>query len=77
MICRRSNDKFDTSWKYKSQESQGAKMKIKTHKPNTTLWLIAFLLFIYSLATIFMPLPRTGYEMVLSAALLLIGTTIV
>ena len=52
-------------------------MKIKTHKPNATLWLIAFLLFIYSLATIFVPLPRTGYEMVLSAALLLIGTTIV
>ncbi|MBI5652913.1 MAG: hypothetical protein HZC40_21065 [Chloroflexi bacterium] len=53
-------------------------MKIKTHKPNATLWLIAFLLFVYALAAYFLPmLPYSGFAVILSAALLLIGTTVV
>ncbi|MBI5303808.1 MAG: hypothetical protein HY868_16855 [Chloroflexi bacterium] len=52
-------------------------MKVKTHKPNSVLWLIAFLLFVYSLASFFLPLPYSGPAMILSAALLLIGTTVI
>lgn len=53
-------------------------MKVKTHKPNSMLWLIAFLLFVYSIASMFLPLlPYSGPAMIFSAALLLLGTTMV
>ncbi len=53
-------------------------MKIKTHKPNPTLWLIAFLLFVYALVSPFLPLPSfSSAATLLSAGLLLIGTTII
>lgn len=53
-------------------------MKIKTHKPNPTLWLIAFLLFVYALVAPFLPFPSlSSAATVFSAGLLLIGTTVI
>ncbi len=46
---------------------------ISTHKPNPTLWLVALILFIYA----FLPLPYSSVAMIISALLLLLGTTII
>ena len=51
------------------------KIKISTHKPNSVLWLIALLLFIYAILPL--PLPYSNVAMPISAGLLLIGTTII
>jgi hypothetical protein len=51
------------------------KIKISTHKPNSMLWLIALLLFIYALLPL--ALPYQFVALLLSAGLLLLGTTII
>ncbi|MEW5720213.1 MAG: hypothetical protein AB1817_16425 [Chloroflexota bacterium] len=55
---------------------QGGTMKVKTHKPNSVIWIIAFLLFLYGLVAFFVPLPYSGIAVLISAALLLLGTTV-
>ena len=49
------------------------KIEISTHKPNMLLWLIALLLFIWGL----FPLPYVDLALVVSAGLLLAGTTLI
>jgi hypothetical protein len=51
-------------------------MKVKTHRPNSAVWIIAFLLFLYGLVAFFVPLPYSGLAVLVSAALLLLGTTV-
>ncbi len=52
-------------------------MKIKTHKPNSVIWIIALVLFLYALAGSFaLPLPYSNLALIVSAALLLLGTTV-
>jgi len=52
-------------------------MKVKTHKPNSVVWIIALVLFIYALIAPFLPLPSYSFlAMLVSAALLLLGTTV-
>ena len=48
------------------------KIKVSTHKPNPKLWLVALVLFIYGLTG----LPYSGVGPLISAALLLLGTTV-
>jgi hypothetical protein len=49
------------------------KIKLSTHKPNTLLWLIALLFFVWGL----FPLPYVDLALVVSAGLLLAGTTLI
>ncbi len=51
-------------------------MKVKTHKPNSAIWIVAFLMFVYGLIGLIAPLPFSGIVVLLSAALLLLGTTV-
>lgn len=52
-------------------------MKIKTHKPQSLIWLIALGLFIYALVGLFaLRLPYGDLALIVSAALLLLGTTV-
>lgn len=51
-------------------------MKVKTHKPNSVIWIIAFLMFVYGLIALIAPLPYAGIVVLVSAALLLLGTTV-
>ena len=55
-------------------------MKIKLHKPKRGLWNVALLLFILGLVGAFMAIPILSqfalYLVVISAALLLLGTCI-
>jgi hypothetical protein len=48
------------------------KIKLSTHKPNRSLWLVALVLFVYGLTG----LPYGGIALIVSAALLLLGTTV-
>ncbi len=48
-------------------------MRLHLHAPNRTLWMISFVLFIWGL----LPLPLSGVALILSAALLLLGTTLI
>ena len=49
------------------------KIKINTHKPNTTLWVVCAVLFVVGL----LPLTFADLALVGSAGLLLLGTTII
>ncbi len=49
------------------------KIQITTHKPNTLLWLVALLFFVWGL----FPLMYADLALVVSAALLLLGTTLI
>jgi len=49
------------------------KIRINTHRPNPALWLVALVLFIYGIVG----LPYGGIALILSAALLLLGTTVI
>jgi hypothetical protein len=53
-------------------------MKIKLHKPKQTVWTLALILFAAGLAAIYIPgLALLSYPLVvLSAALLLLGTSL-
>lgn len=51
------------------------KIKVSTHKPNSMLWFIALLLFIYALLPLALPFQYAA--MPASAGLLLLGTTII
>ena len=51
-------------------------MKVKTHKPNSAIWIVAFLMFLYGLIGFFYPLPFSYVVVLVSAALLLLGTTV-
>lgn len=48
------------------------KLRLNTHKPNPTLWIVALVLFLYGL----LQLPYGSVMIMLSAFLLLLGTTI-
>ncbi len=48
-------------------------IRVSTHKPDNKLWLVALILFIWGL----LPLPLSGIALILSAALLLLGTTLI
>ncbi len=48
-------------------------MKLSLHKPDRTLWIISFVLFVWGI----LPLPLSGIALILSAALLLLGTTLI
>ncbi len=49
------------------------KIRVSTHKPNVTLWLISLILFVWGILS----LPYAGLALIVSAALLLLGTTII
>ena len=49
---------------------------VKTHKPNSVVWIVAFLLFLYVLIGFFAPLPYVYIVALVAAALLLLGTTV-
>lgn len=49
------------------------KLSVNTHKPDSTLWLVAMILFIWGV----LPLPLSAIALILSAALLLLGTTLI
>ena len=51
-------------------------MNVKTHKPKSIIWIIAFLMFLYGLIALVAPLPYAGIVVLISAALLLLGTTV-
>ncbi len=55
------------------------KIKISTHKPRPALWFIALLLFIYALVAFFLRVQLPGWDVAIfiSAALVLLGTTVV
>jgi hypothetical protein len=56
-------------------------MKIKLHRPQSNLWVIALLLFILGMVGTFLRLPILGafaFQLIgLSAALLILGTWII
>ncbi|MCX7839443.1 MAG: hypothetical protein N2559_08325 [Anaerolineae bacterium] len=52
-------------------------MKVKTHRPNSVIWLVAFVMFLYGLIALISPLPYAYIVVLIAAALLLIGTTII
>ena len=54
-------------------EGGPVKIKINTHKPNTTLWIVCAVLFVVGL----LPLTFADLALVGSAGLLLLGTTII
>ncbi len=49
------------------------KIRITTHKPNQMLWLVCLLLFVIGL----LPVMYADLALVVSAALLLLGTTLI
>ena len=49
------------------------RMRVRTHNPSPTIWTIALILFIYGL----LPLPYAGFAIIVSALLLLLGTTLI
>ena len=51
------------------------KLRVSTHKPHPMLWLVALVLFIYALLPF--GLPYSSVAMIVSALLLLLGTTII
>lgn len=54
------------------------KIRVSTHKPKPGLWLIAFVLFLYGLLGGFVfILPFASFAILASAALLLLGTTLI
>jgi hypothetical protein len=48
------------------------RMRVRTHNPSPTIWIIGLILFIYGV----LPLPYSGLAIIVSALLLLIGTTV-
>ncbi|MBI3741263.1 MAG: hypothetical protein HY257_05850 [Chloroflexi bacterium] len=48
------------------------RMHISTHRPNRTLWIVALILFVWGV----LPLPYAGLAIILSAALLLLATSL-
>ena len=48
-------------------------MRLRLHAPNRTLWIIAAVLFVWSL----LPLPFSSVALILSAALMLLGTWLI
>ncbi len=48
------------------------RMRIRTHNPSPTLWIIALILFIWGI----LPLPYSFLALIISALLLLLATTI-
>ena len=48
------------------------KIKVSLHKPSPTLWIVALVLFVYGLTG----LPYSGVALIISSALLLLGTTV-
>jgi hypothetical protein len=59
-----------------STQFQGGRVKVKTHKPNSVIWIVAFLMFLYGLVALVAPVPYAGIVVLVSAALLLLGTTV-
>ena len=48
------------------------KIKLSTHKPNRTLWIVSLALFVYGITG----LPYSDVALIVSSALLLLGTTV-
>jgi fatty acid desaturase len=52
-------------------------MKVKTHRPNSVIWLIAFVMFLYGLIALIAPLPYSYIVVLIATGLLLLGTTVI
>jgi fatty acid desaturase len=67
--------------RYQSFEEREAKVKIRLHKPKRGLWNVALLLFILGVVGAFVGIPILSqlafYLILISAALLLLGTWVV
>jgi len=51
---------------------EDVKIRLNTHKPSTTFWIVALVLFLYGVVG----LPYGFFALAISSALLLLGTTV-